>query len=650
MAVTPVGSLAFNVVSGVAASVDVPTGADTDLEVALGGSNFFEIGNPGPFGPPSGGGWTLRFTVDRGANDAHVRCWTRTAPAGAHTVTLNTIGGEEVWLGIRRLAGVDLGNPIEDVDGATSADGNHTAPALTLAAVAYLFGCAQTATFDGSGNYTPPTDFTELQDFDILGDAMSGAVAEDQAAGPGVVGPFTFTYSLGLAGCALVAAIRAASTGTDLVVQDAVQEQVAENVSLIVNLAVDDAVQLQFADTVALTVNLSIQDAVQQQVADTVALIVNLSIQDAVQLQFADSPTITPIGSLAVQDAAQEQVAESPTLGPGLVINALLNPSWYGYPDRTNTGTIAALTPVTGAIDVFTPGQIIENLDIDGVADGYGIFIGPLASGTIIRNVRITTTPGLGGNGIRDDCEDADNPTLIEDVEIRYAAEGSGGSSIIGNFWRAFRVLCDETSEGPRMGDGCLLQDSCVPTISVQSESLHADAVQSTGSIDSHVVHCTLDPVQLDAFGASAAVIWGSELSPNIGSSIRDCLLDRGGFTLRFGASAFPFQDYEVSGNRFGRNFDFGPYDTGVPGPGLVWTNNVFDDDNTTLDGPPVTLIVADAVQLQVADNVTLILPGVSIPELTGIVSTPGLTGTLTAPGLTGTVLAPQLTGTVNVE
>lgn len=214
MAITPVGSLAFQHNSGTGnpASVDVPDGADTDLEVAIGGSNFFDVVADG-FGPPSGSGWTLRHTVDRGPDDAHLRCWTRTAPAGAHTVTLASIGGEECWLAIRRLAGADLDNPIDDVDGATSANGNHSCPALTLSTEAYLLGAAQTQTFEGGSTYTPPSGFTELQDFSVAGSALGATVAEDQAAGPGSVGPFTFVYASGDPGCALVVAIRAASAG-----------------------------------------------------------------------------------------------------------------------------------------------------------------------------------------------------------------------------------------------------------------------------------------------------------------------------------------------------------------------------------------------------------------------------------------------------
>lgn len=685
MAVTPVGSLVIDDNSGAAASVAVPTGADTDLEVAFGGSDFYTLGT---FGPPSGTGWSLRFTVDRGANDSKTRVWTRTAPAGGHTVTLAPINDEEVWLAIRRLAGADLANPVIDVDGATSANSNHTAPALALGAeVGYLLGAAMTEVFQGGSDYTPPTGFNELADIDLAGNAASAAVAEDQSAGPGDVGPFTFVYGgTGDPGLAIVIAIRAASTGTDLVVQDATQEQVADTVSLVVilavadatqeqvadtvslvvnlavqdatqeqvadspalqvSLSVDDAVQLQVADTVALAVNLTVQDATQEQVADTVSLTVDLGADDAVQLQVADNVALS--GTLAVQDATQEQVAGSPALGPGLVRNALLKPSWYGYPDGTTTGTIAALTPVTGAIDVFANDTVIEDLDIDAVADGYGIFVAAGVTGTIIRNVKITTIPAGAGGGIV--ISDAvGGPTLIEDVEIEYLAPGSGRSAIIGPLWIADRVLFNNVSEGPRMQDGCILRNSYVPSILVTDPGFHADGVQVTGADTYEIDHNTIDPVASDVEEVSSAAIIGSELAPNLNGVLTNNLLNRGGFTLQFGASTFEMDNFTATGNRFGRDFVNGPY-ASAPVTNLTWANNVFDDDNSEIAGPPITVAVQDAVQLQVADNVTLTFPGLIIPELTGTVTTPGLTGTLTTPGLAGTVSTPGLTGIVEIE
>lgn len=212
-AVTPVGSLAFDDAAGADASVDVPDGAGTDLEVAFCGSNHFTI-DSGTDLQPSGGGWSLRHTVDRGTNDSKIRIWTRTAPAGAHTVTLSTLGGEEIWLAIRRLAGADLIDPVIDVDGATAADGSHTAPALTLGSeTGYLLGAAMSAVFEGGSTYTPPAGFTELADFDLQGSAAHATVAEDQSA-TGSVGPFTFAYSAGAdPGLAAVIAIRPAGSG-----------------------------------------------------------------------------------------------------------------------------------------------------------------------------------------------------------------------------------------------------------------------------------------------------------------------------------------------------------------------------------------------------------------------------------------------------
>lgn len=193
MAVAAVGTLLVNHNSGAAASVSVPSdSATTQLQVAIGGTDFYSLGT---FGPPSGAGWTLRQTVDLGANNSKVRIWTRTAPAGAHTVTLAPISDEEVWLTLRRYSGADLTSPVDDVDGATSTTHSHTAPALTLSAETAILGAAMCAVFEGGGDYTPPSGFTELTDGDLTANAASFTVAEDAVAGPGGVGPFTFVYS-----------------------------------------------------------------------------------------------------------------------------------------------------------------------------------------------------------------------------------------------------------------------------------------------------------------------------------------------------------------------------------------------------------------------------------------------------------------------
>lgn len=336
---TPVGSLAFEHNSGTGnpASVDVPDGDDADLEVAIGGSNFFDVAG---FGPPSGGGWSDPFTVDRGVNDSHLRIWTRTAPAGEHTVSLATIGGEEVFLAIRRLAGADLADPVADVDGATAANGSHASPALDLGEECYLIGAAMSAVFEGGGTYTPPAGFTELEDFDVAGGAFHGTVAEDEAAGPGAVGPFTFAYSQADPGLAAVIAIRPAPTG--------ITGTIAATEAADTAAATGTVTPPAFTGSIAVT-----EGADTMAAAGTVAspgVSGSIAVTESPDT-VAASGTVTPpafTGTISAAEAADTMVADGDHVPPRSVGNLAVTER----PDLMTSSGTAMAPEITGTIAV----------------------------------------------------------------------------------------------------------------------------------------------------------------------------------------------------------------------------------------------------------------------------------------------------------
>jgi hypothetical protein len=444
MPVTPRGTLLTDHTSAADASVSVPADSEaTDLEIAFCGSNFFVI-DSGSDLQPSGSGWALRFTVDRGTDDSKVRVWTRTAPAGAHTITLSTLGGEEIWLAVRRLIGVDLNNPVIDVDGATAANQNHIAPALDLGAEeGYLIGAAMCQVFQGGSTYTPPSGFTELVEITLFASSATATVAEDQSAGPGTVGSFNFVYSTVDPGLATVIAIRASGpAGTTAPVRpgpapglfgpdslpiawDGASETPPNLVSVDVNAVapmptavseIDVQVKLDGAAVAPLpTVSSDIGTDIEfgggvTAPLPTVSADINIDVE-IIGGVTAPMPVVSGLLGQSVLEIDVTAISPMSAASGALDVHATLNAT-VNVPMSTVLADIGVDTELSGAAIAPMP-TIVADIDVRGAINGAAIAPIPIVAGTIGTQSQVDTTAV------------APIPTVASDIDVRTSLVGA---------------------------------------------------------------------------------------------------------------------------------------------------------------------------------------------------------------------------------
>lgn len=267
---------------------------------------------------------------------------------------------------------------------------------------------------------------------------------------------------------------------------------------------------------------------------------------------------------------------------PTAVTNALLRPSAFGWPDRTNTGPLPDLTlEPSGPLVITTPGAVVSGLAIDAIAAGIGIEV--RAPGVTLENLDIITTPQPGGGCIKQ----TNNATglIVRQSRLRYDQPGSY-DAVIGeaDYTMEWCEVVD-VAEGPRFGNNCTIRHNWIRRMRVNDAEAHADGGQTVGALNFVFEANTVDVS--DSTGASkpsAALIVGTEGGPTSGI-IRGNLFNGAAYTLRAGPSSHPMT-LEISGNRFGRVFDFGPHSITGGDIHLTWFDNRWDDDNSEVPAP----------------------------------------------------------------
>lgn len=405
--------------SGAAASVNIGAGTlSTDVLLAIGYSDFYTLATGSGFGPPSGGGWTqvTNGTADLGTDNSKVRTWTKTAAAGAATITLAPIVDEDVALAVLVLAGADTSNPVDTAGAQTSTGAGspslHVAPSISPAtADAFLVSAAGTSVFNGGAAYTSPGTMTERAEFSTPGNTTTHVVATQQLAASGATGTRTFSYGGNNdPGVAVSVAIRTAVTDVNLTVADATQAQAADNVVITQThqLAVNDAAQAQTADNVAITQvhQLVVQDASHAQTADNVTLTQThqLVVADASQAQTADNVALTQVHQLVVADATQAQAADNVDIVQ-VVQLVVADASQAQVADNVTLTQVHQLVVADA-----TQAQTAESVTL---SEGQVLVVQDAAQSQTADNVSLTQVHGLVVNDATQ-AQAADNVTLSQ--------------------------------------------------------------------------------------------------------------------------------------------------------------------------------------------------------------------------------------------
>ncbi|MEV4173984.1 hypothetical protein [Nonomuraea sp. NPDC049709] len=213
MATPTVREVVSAAVSGGPATV--VTGAGTqanDLLVTFHGSNYYNIANwPGP---PTGtaGTWTEQASGDAGADNAHLKAFSRPVTVGgAQTVTVAPINNEETYQITYVIVGDSLAVDDAAGSGSPTATTSPVAPGASPSGADDLLLCAwQTGTPHTRVDFTAAagmTDLTEVEDaaFSTLGSARQALTSS------GPTGTRTATINAGRAYAAVTVAISATS-------------------------------------------------------------------------------------------------------------------------------------------------------------------------------------------------------------------------------------------------------------------------------------------------------------------------------------------------------------------------------------------------------------------------------------------------------
>lgn len=264
---------------------------------------------------------------------------------------------------------------------------------------------------------------------------------------------------------------------------------------------------------------------------------------------------------------------EPPAPAPEL-LNALADPSAYGWPDQTNTGVAEGVNLTEGGeITVDTPGAVVENMVLDGVT--------VRAPDVTIRDcvIRRAPTPGYGCVRLQ---TGADNLHL-ERCELYYT-EPSDGCAIVGGSSGAYtlsRCHIHSFTEGPRLNPksaviGCYIHSP------VPFPGGHIDVLQATRGEDLLIADNTLVASNPDGNQFNAAILLKTDDGPISRVEIRGNLMTGGNYTLSLSEAHHPIGDIIVRDNRFGSDHQYGPV-VARHVNNLHWNNNVYDHDNSPI-------------------------------------------------------------------
>ena len=238
------------------------------------------------------------------------------------------------------------------------------------------------------------------------------------------------------------------------------------------------------------------------------------------------------------------------------------------WPNASNTGVPAGTAlKASGSITVSTAGTVISGLDINGCVDVK-------ASNVVIKNSRITcgrTTPAVRVySGVTN--------LLVEDSEIDGA--GTSPACIGYGEYTLFRSNLHDCVDGVEVGRDTAIEYSYVHDLS-RGSGTHDDAIQTLGGVNILIVGNTLQAYRADTDDPMNASIQTGHLNENLTNAlVAYNYMDGGNYTVNAGADStngYKISGYVFTGNRFGRDFRYGPVSE-------LGTGITFDSSNVWAD------------------------------------------------------------------
>lgn len=251
--------------------------------------------------------------------------------------------------------------------------------------------------------------------------------------------------------------------------------------------------------------------------------------------------------------------------GSSALRNCLSRPSVCGYPDGSNTGVPAgtALRP-SGSLTLSTPGQVVSGLDVSGS-------ITITASNVVLKNSRIRNVRSYAAIIVRGGVRGV----LISHVEVDGGKQTPSVVGITGSGFTAEAVNIHGTADGIDAGSNVVVKNSWIHDLWVAPGD-HTDGIQTTGGSNLLIDHNTIIAT---ADRANSAVILGADLGDLSNTTLRNCLLDGGTYTVYAGADpGYDSGVISIIGNRFGSHAQYGPTSfRPSPRRSIIFSGNVWD-------------------------------------------------------------------------
>ena len=246
-------------------------------------------------------------------------------------------------------------------------------------------------------------------------------------------------------------------------------------------------------------------------------------------------------------------------------------------PDNTGPNAPGALAAYAGPPIITVAGTVIENARVTGK-------ITVRAANVTLRNFVIDA----GGASYGVDCNDPSAAGLmVEDGEILNVA-----SAAVYGYGCTLRRLNihDSNGDGVKPNGSDFVMEACWVSRLGRGKGAHADGVQVRNVSDSRDFtglvfrgnHFDM-PVNAPAPYKSNACIYLQDETENagriLGAVIENNWLNGGNYTLDFRGGQQ--EGHVVTGNRFGRDYRYGPVRGGAEA--AEWSGNVFADDGARI-------------------------------------------------------------------